>query len=216
MTVHRMVTTFPWHVWPGRHWPLTASEEVAFVTELREHAGGRDNSYDRGDTTALLNAIRCGVTIETVLQHAPGVRAARLLAAYEDLEDRRSHSEDAWWELIDDPHTSAFSHLTPIASRIIPIPVYRLVTASGRHLEHAQDPTADRVIHEMKRATAAALVVEEQLVGLPPSSIKGVRLGRELYDPYVPSLWGDPFYLPVRVGSLMPVKVADLLLERPR
>ncbi len=41
-----------------------------------------------------------------------------------------------------------------------------------------------------------------------------IRLGSRLYDPYAACLYGHQFFLPERVGALVPPRVRDLLGER--
>lgn len=216
MTVATMATSYPWHVWPGRHWPATAQEERQLVAELIELCGEPCENFDRGDLTAMLNALRCGVTVVDVLESAPGLDPARMLAAYEHLEGLRATAVDAWTELMGSPTISALAHLGPIAAQIMPMPVYRLATAAARNVNPAKDQTAAKVAAEVQRVGALALSTEAKLYGAEPPCEESIRIGRELYNPYVPGLWGDPFYLPVRVGVLMPIKVCDLLQERRR
>lgn len=211
-----MVATFVWHLWPGRHWPASAQEERAFVDDLAALAGEPARAAARYDITAVLNALRCGVTVPELLTYAPGSDPACLLAAYRDLEGRRVASVNAWYALREDPSYSALTEHGPAAGLLLPAPVKRIVSISGI----VSAPTLARVIAQedadVSRALRSAAQVEADLARRTPPDECGVALGAILHNPIQPGLWGHPYYLPPRVGTLSPLRVADLLGERPR
>ena len=91
-----------WSPWSGHRHPSTAAGELAFMTRLRELAvtGPRRepgaNSHSRRDVTALVTSLRGGMSADEMLEMAPGLRPASLVAAYGDLEARRLTSAQAW------------------------------------------------------------------------------------------------------------------------
>jgi hypothetical protein len=46
------------------------------------------------------------------------------------------------------------------------------------------------------------------------TGVEAVRQGRVLYDPFGNGLWSHPYFLPYRIGVLVPSRVKDLLGER--
>lgn len=215
-TVRGMHTTHLWQLWPGRHWPLLREEEQEFRTELCRLAEGEVLEHDRGDYTAVLNALRCGLSAAELTEIAPGLRPGRLLGAYEHLEALRSESHAAWDALVEDPSRIVLARHSHNAARLLPVPVYRILSGDqiteGRSLVSVVAAASS----EVARLRSEGAAVEDALRSLTPPSERAVTLGRELYDPYDPGVWGNPYFLPDRVGALMPVRVADLLGERRR
>lgn len=223
-----MPTSYLWQLWPGRHWPLSAQEELTLITELENQSHDDSSTFDRGDVTAVLNMIRLGLSFREVKAHAPGLVAERLLAAHRFLERRRDESAQAFVGLLNKPNHEAASASAPLASRLLPIPTFLVMHAINDNSERLYPNTASldavihQVSHDVKAATKAANAVETRLHtlatapgGLAPRPDVCVALGRSLYDPYDECLWSRPFFLPTRVGVLVPTRVADLLGERP-
>lgn len=206
-------TAHLWHLWPGRHWPLLREEEAEFVAALAERSEGSRPEYDRGNLIAVLNSLRCGLSLDELLALAPGLEPAALLVAYEHLDSLRSESVNAWAAIVADPSLSTVTENLPLAGRLLPVAVYRVAVYGNSSEEDLLHKAVTEAQARMSRLTAQALDVEEQLRHCQAPSEDGVRLGRRLYDPYDPQLWGEAFYLPERVGALMPVRVADLLGE---
>lgn len=200
-----------WHLWPGRHWPLTYAEEATFVAELSALATGLRPHATRSDMTAVLNALRCGMCVEELLGAAPGLRPERLLVAYQELDRRRQAAVAAWSAIVDHPTIGALAEHAPLAARALPIPVHRIIAASAYERPAMLGEDIARSEAMVARIGAAALALEQRLATMHPDDV--VDAARELYDPYYPGLWGHPFYLPTRVGALVPVRVRELLGE---
>lgn len=220
-----MSRTLPWQLWPGRHYPLAASEEAAFVADLRLRSvnepppiqpRGGTKVLDRDITTVLLGALRCGSMPTEVLGLAPGLRCSQLVRKYDELEVLRGRAEEAWRAIIDSPTVATISEHAAAAARLLPVPVYDLVNrgtiVNPEGLELAVSRTAAHV-EELGRQVRA---VESDLERGLMSGEALIERGRVLYDPYVPGLWANPYFLPDRVGTLTPVRLADLLGERSR
>jgi hypothetical protein len=216
VTVTSMPTTYIWHLWPGRHWPLLQSEEAQFVADLTQRAGTRRTAFDRGNLTAVLNSLRCGLSVDELFNVAPGLDPAGLLVAYQWVDTLRATSADAWKAIVAAPTLATVTTHGHEAAKLLPVPVRRMM-ATAEHvnaelLAAAAREAALRIAH----TTTRAMLIESKLAHHTPPSPPAVDLGRLLYDPYEPQLWGDPYFLPDRVGSLMPLRVADLLGEARR
>lgn len=206
--------TWPWHLWPGRHWPASATEERRFVTDLEQLTSSPARRYERGDLTTVLNALRCGLSVDDVQRVAPGVDPAKLLAAHRDIDARRADAVAAWAAIEADPVPELFDAQTgDRAARIAPIAVARVraaqrIAGPGAAVRMVRSVT--RRMHELADEVAST---EADLARVPAGDVAGVELGRTLYDPYRSSLWGHPLYLATRPGALVPVRVRMLLDE---
>ena len=218
-----MPDTYLWHLWPGRHWPASVEEEVTLVADLQRRAGSPAVTFERGDITAVLNMLRLGLTLDEVQPYAPGLDPARLLAGYRTVEAEHARSMACFVALLTDPTPAEVAHHAEMAAHLIPVPTYRLVSAV-RRLETGTwsldefELAVEAVEGAVMAAVAVSLDAEERLALLTDASYQGnpstgVRLGRQLYDPYDPCLWGSPLYLPRRVTDLIPSRVSDLLRE---
>jgi hypothetical protein len=217
------VRTYVWQLWPGRNYPCTAAEEATFVRDLREAAEKsrpkgenkkRRAVVERGDITSVMNALRCGLTFEELSKRAPGLKAHRLLAAYEEVDRLRLQSVNAWVELCEDGGLEAIVNWSQAASVLMGTPVRRVSPnspeVSDKTLREQVRVVQEKVAAVGKRAERVEFILDEKRC----SAREAVELGRLLYDPYDPSLWADPYFLPGRVGTLMPLRLADLLGER--
>jgi hypothetical protein len=208
---------YSWHLWPARNWPADASEEARFAQDLAARAQGPGRSPDRGAVTAVVNALRCGATAGELLGYLPGARPADLLAAYDHVEERRRLAADAWARIAESPRADVLAEHADAAARLLPVPVRALVTAATC----LADPTAvleqiaDRLRARIQECRDRASDTEAELARHTPPSPAAVETGRTLYDPHRPGLWADGYFLPARVGELTPVRLADVLGERP-
>jgi hypothetical protein len=161
--------------------------------------------------------IRLGISFKDVHPHAPGLVPSRLLAAYDYLEQRRSESEDAFESLLASPTQEVLRTDGLLAARLVPIPTFWLSRAINEGSPEAPRQVSDYLHKEVHALASAVALVEHQLVTDPPDAgprcDEYIRLGRTLYNPYEECLWARPFYLPTRVGALMPPRAADLLGE---
>ena len=202
-----------WMPWTGRNWPATAREERAFVVRLTELAPPRQGAATRSDITAVLNALRCGLTVDELLDRAPGLQPGRLLDAYCVLDAERAESEQAWHAIVARPNLETFVRHGTSAARLLPAAITGLRSVAELHLQSlgvAVGELADRV----RSVQARVCRIEDVLDRLIPPSDRGVELGRQLYDPIGGGETSHPDYLPTRVGTLVPTRAAALLGER--
>jgi len=204
-----------WQVWPGRSWPASVTEEQSFVDVLIDRCGDEILSkWTRGDVTALLNALRCGLTPDELFQAGPGLHPVRLLSAYRHLEALRAEAAAAWSALVDQPTVKRIGELGPIAARLVPTPIYRLVEATKEHNQNAVDIMLAKILFDMRKVQQQVSLVERELAELGNDrKDEAVAMGCVLYHPYQQGLWGHPYFIPPRVGALTPARVAGLLDE---
>ena len=211
-----MPPPFVWHVWPAQGWPATAEQELCFVEDLRAAAHDQVAQWSRPNITCLLGALRCGVTVETLMNALPGLVPAELLACYELLEYRRATAEAAWRQLVGEASAHSLAEHAEHAQVLLPVPVARIATGATTMRGHGG---FERVVLSVATDVSAvgdrAHALERALAALGPGDPRGKILGAQLHHPLDPALWSDPYYLPSRVGALSPMRVADLLGERP-
>jgi hypothetical protein len=210
-----------WHVWDGRSWPMLPEEEKQFIEDLEskvlderknKKVSCKNGSSDRGDVTTVINALRCGVTVKSLFLQAPGLKADRLLIGYKRLEFARQEAVKAWSEILEKRTLDVLFANKIRAQQIMPIAVNRLVLASSQSGVAGLFEACESVYRSTNSVSKAALEIEENLRG--NTGLDKITLGCKLYNPYEPSIWGDIYYVPTRVGTLMPVKITDLLEER--
>lgn len=174
----------------------------------------RTVSFDRGDVTAVLNMIRNGLDFGQVHQHARGLVPSRLLAAYRYVERRRAESVESVEALLAHPNVDTLTAHGANARRLVPIPAFWIQRAITEQSPDVIAFVARYIRDEIDALETSVAVIEDQLAVPPSDDGEGhIALGRALYNPYDECLWDRPFYLPTRVGSLMPPRLADLLGE---
>ena len=165
--------------------------------------------------TAVLNALRCGVTASALLELLPGVSAQDILAAYVNLERARVKACHAWQELCADPTLTTLAANGADAAALMPVPVTRITLALAHGLTQKH---IAKVVAALQSTIAehTALIgdIEEKMAHPATPEAVRARLAEELHHPGKGGLWSDPYYLPNRVASLTSVRVADLLGER--
>ena len=116
---------------------MLPEEEVQFVSDLKnkvnqDNTGKKPNitTFDRGDVTTVVNALRCGVTAQSLLLQAPGLSPSRLLAAYTKLNKSRSESVKAWESILEEKTIDSLLTNKMKAQRIMPIALNRLLISS--------------------------------------------------------------------------------------
>ncbi len=195
--------------WADLARPATPSREAAFVADLRILVGDGPRPHRRSDVTAVLNALRGGLTVERLLEIAPGLRPDRLLGAYFALEARRAASEHAWLAILDDP--TALGRHGSRASRLLPVPVASLTRVA------AMSPCELGLA--VGRVAAAIDTVRSRIVRLEREletegdTERASLLGTLLFDHSDRCVYADDHHLPVRVAALMPSHLDALLSE---
>lgn len=231
-----MRTTYLWHIWPARHWPSSAQEERRFVDDLTQRAtltAGEVRPFERGDLTAVLNTLRNGMSLDELLSVAPGVHIDRLLSAYRHIDAQRQQSYDAFHALCLTLNPTSLQAHRRAAATLMPVPTHHLTVAVHGDLAAPDGPAetddtsradVDSYLQrvELRRVDIAAVVaavsrdatqVEADLANRNTSTDDRIELGRLLYDPFAGGIWSSPYYLPERVGTLVPARVRDLLGE---
>ncbi len=209
-TTRRPTALLPWSTF-GRI--ATAADEASFVADLRELCDGTAAEHRRSDTTAVLNALRGGLTVDQLLVQAPGLLAARLLGAHTALEQRRSESEAAWRTIVDQPTLRSLAANGPTASALLPVPVERLrriAAVTPNALVHEAARSAESV--DIARTTVRR--IEDELDGGFLDADRAAQLSRMLFDQHGDCALSHDHYLAERVGALVPTRVAALLGER--
>ena len=217
------VSRFLWQLLPARNWPFTPVEERLFVDDLAAACAAPPavgdvsefGGFGRGDATALLNSLRCGLSWDGLVGFVPGVDPRRLLAAYRALDKARAVSVAAFEQLLAEPPPVGSSDgLTAAAARVVPAATGRVVAAWNASSEQAAAVVSE--LREMCAVVAGLVDAAEQHLQNPDvGPVAKVRSGRDLYDPFRSGLWSHPLFIPDRVGSLVPVRAASLLASFP-
>lgn len=204
-----------WLPWRCRNYPATPAEEHRFVVDLatRADAGPADASraHKRSDVTAVLNALRGGLSAGELLAHLPGLPPAALLAAYRDLEHRRAAADRAWQALVDDGTEVGLRDHGATASALLPVLIDRL-WATLTIGPDAYAATVDKLASYVE-ATDRNVAEVETAIAIWPE--RAVELGARLYNPYGDAITNRVDHLARRVGTLTPNRVAALLGETP-
>lgn len=225
-----MSESYLWHLLPGRHWPASTREEETFVAELAAVVGDaartdpRDTlGFERGHITAVANALRCGLTLTELRTVAPGIEPRRLLWAYDYLNGLLQNAIDSFNQILADPTEEMFrTHGIPAAD-IAPVPTHALwVAFAGPRSDRCSDEHRDEIrsgidmlLDEARQQSDTLETELESWCGATDGNDPTpVRLGRTLYNPHGPSLWGHPCFVPARVGQLVPDRIRDLLGEQ--
>jgi hypothetical protein len=205
-----------WRVWPGRDWPASHDEERALVADLQLRGSG-EGSLDqiaprRGDMTAILNALRCGLDAPDLFGRAPGLRPERLLAAHAALDARRREAVSAWRVIASDPTSECLATWGDTAAALVPVVIGRLRDVPDVDAAELEALVA-ACAADIDRVGRLAASVERDMSepGTPPRRRAG--LAALLYGSASSGLWHHECYLAQRVGSLVPVRVAALLSE---
>lgn len=234
-----MAPPYSWHVLPARGWPTSAAEELRFVADLHQQVAlgvrgprraprhPRDAQkaaeevleHQRVNITAVLNALRCGMSVAELLDQLPGAHPYDLLAGYTVLASRRAAAADAWATLVADPNRLLDQEIATRASLLLPIPVYRALTAISSGGARSVTQAVRRAAQLVRERTAAVDAVEANLAHRGAADPSAVLLGARLHNlgpdaQWDPPLWAAAYYLPRRVTDLSPRRVGDLLNER--
>lgn len=208
-----------WQLWPGGNAPATAEDEGRFLARLEvlaalapEPGTGLPAGSLRRHVTAVLNALRCGITVDDLLQRAPGLRPTALLAAHRHLDERRTRAVRAWESIGRARTIDALTTHGPVAAQVVPVVVSRLVTAAETAGARGLARAVEAAMLDMAALDAVCAQLEQAMAAADP--VERAMLGRRLYDLAEPGLWSHDSFLPRRLGVLVPVRVAALLGER--
>lgn len=202
-----------WHIWPGNLRPSSLREEQQFVADLRSRAS-RPSKATRDDVTALISILRCGSTVDEAFAFAPGLKAARLLAAHVRLDSLRLASVEAWERIAADPTPARWRLDRRAASRLFPVAVERVAVAlEADDSPHRLADVVRQVSSRMDEVTATAVAIERKASSLLRTLPYASTLAGALYTPHGACAYGDPFFVPDRVAVLSPTRVGDLLGE---
>ena len=175
-------------------------------------------SFGRTDVTLLLNALRCGVTVQALAGLAPGMRPERLLAAYVALDAAMQRAASAWRSIENAAGAGAEAFVPALAqhaveaAKLFPVQVVRLSKVAR---QRATDLPA--IMHRMtvevsvQAALARRLEVAIERLG---DDEWAADLGALLYDAHGEAVANRADFLPERVGLLSSARVAALLGER--
>jgi len=209
---------------------MTSEEEATFVDDLFDRAGKVPEQQERHHATLVLNTLRLGTPLETVLDMLPGVTASDLAAAYTWLEDCVQQAQDAWHNLLeiaeDSPTSEAalkeleagVRHVRPILPAASTMIIGRKTfVAAG---ENKTTVVADAVISVEEEMTSLYKSADEietliSMHGNHDEDQNTLSLGIALYHPYQPCVWRSEVFLPRRVGEVVPA-VADRMLSASR
>lgn len=200
-----------WLPWTDPGPIATSQHERVFVAELAEISGGPASTHSRSDVTAVLNALRGGLSVRRLLESAPGLRPERLHRAYDVLEDRRAGSAAAWAAIVREPTVEGLHRHGGVAARLVPVLVHRLLETAD------VDPgllpeVARRLARSVEDVRRLAADIELEMNRHTDPSM-AMAISRALYDPTSDCVFGRVEHLPERVGALMPTRVAALLDE---
>jgi len=193
------------------------AEESILVSQLRGRAMGEGAdcpTRQRQAATAVLGALRAGLDCASLLSGAPGLDPATVVAAWERLNAALATATAAWFSLNADPTTNGLAAHGAVAGLLLPAPVGEAIQAASR----AGDDGVARVV---ARSSARAgelervgLRIEAELAAPEREDAADIArrraLGRTLYDPHQPGLWGHPAFVPARVGMLTSAAVDAL------
>ena len=207
---------YAWQLWPGRNWPLTATEELAFEAALVEAANGRKKrrlTVARGDITAICNAMRCGLTVDELMTRAPGIKPTVLLAAYDLLEKLRLRSVNAWDQICEQRTLESVVDHGYAARVLVPWGVGLVAADVADATDEEISRRVERALIKIAQTHEHAANIEEKIAQCESPSAVGIELGRVLYDPYDPGVWDRADFVPDRVGVLTPRRLARMLDE---
>lgn len=210
-----------WTPWgsPGR--PGTAADEDRFIAHLRgivEARGSGAVPYARQHVTSLVTALRNGLTAAQMIQMAPGLQPAALLAAHDDLEARRRTSVAAWQAIVQSPDQATLAEFGATAAVLLQVVIVHLgALRLRRHTDAAElRATILGIDDEVRRTVESTILLEERLDAGSLSATQEAQVGEMLYDAFGEGAWSLSTFLAPRVGTLVPARVAALLGEERR
>lgn len=200
--------------WGGRMWPCSAVEEVTFIADLRRRSLSDADGFDRRDVTALVTALRSGLSAEDLLDSARGLKPGRLIAAHHALDSRRLTAVEAWRTIVELRTIDAFEAHASVAAAIMPAVITQIVRDSTRA---DWTDVIGAIATQVARATTEVLALEQRLAsGAAKGTLSPARsreAGALLFNGHETGAWNRETFVPTRVTSLVPLRVAGLLGE---
>lgn len=197
--------------WGGDCRIATAADEERFVADLARRCDG-PAPHRRSDVTAVLNALRGGLTVADLLDRAPGLRPERLISAHAALDAQRRSSVDAWNAIVASPDAATLAAHGPQAALLLPVPVERLRRVARLSPASLPDATANAATL-VERAASIVRRIERALDDPDLGSEQARQLARQLFDQGAECAMAREDHLPERVGALTSTRVATLLRE---
>lgn len=162
--------------------------------------------------TALLNALRGGLDVESLLAQAPGLRPERLLGAYRSLGAALRSAADAWETVLANPTPATLAEFGDRAALLLPTPIGHL-RRIAHHAPHRLRDETTRVGLAAERAAATVRHLERRLDTDGLTAEERVAIAGRLFDQHRECALAHDDFLPGRVGALVPTRVAALLGE---
>lgn len=206
----------PWWLWPGKGWPATETDEIRFRDELGELASTEPKRpaprWSRPGVVVVMTALRGGARPSAVVPALPAMTASTLERSYAHLQRLLHAAFDDWEAMLSSDAGIAYESVAR-ASALMPVPAGRLLRADQ------QGETALReerlvVLERINALRERVDAITAELDSLTPPSMRGVQLGRVLFDANDTALWREAYFLPRRVGELSSMRIAGLLGER--
>jgi hypothetical protein len=205
-----------WQSWPGPGYPSTKKQEEELISQIKNLVDLKGPvQWSRSDITNILSILRSGSTLKEVQEVAPGIVFGSLLAGYEHLDSLRKAAvtaieegfvlaEEGEWS--DAVGQEIFKISQPLCKDLKTLAKSRKLSADHRYDEI-------QLIRKNINATAKlALDIEDRLSELPKKELN--KWVKRLYDPYGDGLWGSGYFIPKRIGVLVPLQVTLLLGDR--
>lgn len=207
--------------WGGRERPATAAEETVFVDRLRRLTArpsqGRATGdlFQRYDITAVVTALRHGVTVDEMFRSAPGLRPESIAAAYDHVERLRADAADAWRSLAADPSVATLVEVGDRAATVLPAVISRLRSLLVRHQSHS--PTLEEAVAAIDveiRATGNRALELEYMLTNSAHHDTVARAAELLVGDCTDGLWSLGSFLPPRVGTFVSARLREMLGEQ--
>jgi hypothetical protein len=206
--------------WGGRERPATAAEETVFVERLRQMTARPSQGaitgapFHRYDITALVTALRHGVTVDEMFRSAPGLRPESIAAAYDHVERIRSDAADAWRSLVVEPTAATLIAVGDRAANVLPATISQLRSLLVRHPDHSLSlAAAIAAIDREIVATGNRALELEYLLTHSANPAEVTRAADLLVGEFRDGLWSLGSFLPPRVGTFVSVRLREMLGE---
>lgn len=215
-----------WQILPGQGFSMSLEQERVFVLELKERSvdSKKKGRYNRDDLIIVLTALRCGTSVDILLQMAEGSDVKNLYISYLKLEEKRLKAVEAWNDLILYPDYAHVMKNKNSIKKIMPFVGSKLddIVLEVESESIKKEQMLDKIMYIASNVTKVSMLASSKENELSDfinkrnniSEKKAIEIGVELYDPIRPGIYGNNFYLPNRVASLTPMRVRDLLNEK--